>query len=52
MMGDGGGRSIDEFCSSSTGIIVILIVIILIIGTNTNNKNTMHDTKTQRHKDR
>ena len=52
MMGDGGGRSIDEFCSSSTDIIVILIVIILIIGTNTNNKNTMHDTKTQRHKDR
>ncbi len=52
MMGDGGGRSIDEFCSSSTGIILILIVIIIIIGTNTNNKNTMHDTKTQRHKDR
>ncbi len=52
MMGDGGGRSIDEFCSSSTGIILILIVIILIIGTNTNNKNTVHDTKTQRHKDR
>ena len=54
MMGDGGGRSIDEFCSSSTGIILILILIILIIvillliGTNTNNKNTMHDTKTQR----
>ncbi len=54
MMGDGGGRSIDEFCSSSTGIIliVLLLLLLLLIGTNTNNKNTMHDTKTQRHKDR
>ena len=53
-MGDGGGRSIDEFCSSSTGIILILLLLLLllliiIIGTNTNNKNTMHDTKTQRY---
>ena len=55
MMGDGGGRSIDEFCSSSTGILLLLLLLLLlliiIIGTNTNNKNTMHDTKTQRHKD-
>ena len=56
MMGDGGGRSIDEFVSSSTGsiililiLIVIIVILLLLIGTNANNnKNTMHDTKTQR----
>jgi len=54
-------QEVKRFFSSSTGIVILIVVILivilivllllLLIGTNTNNKNTMHDTKTQRHKD-